>query len=112
MRSSSISSAALLMMARSLSSLPVRGRAEPASVTSWPMLTMAVVLGTLLPRHRDVDAFFFGGLLGCFVAGVGVAGYTYAGVVVENAGDFARSEIGAVGYCDLAGVERVAHAYA
>ncbi len=58
-----------------------------------------------------MDAFFFGGLLGQFVAGVGVAGYAYAGVVVEDAGDFAGGHLGSVGDGDLAGVERVAHAY-
>src|SRR5579863_1637916 len=61
--------------------------------------------------HRDADAFIFGGLLGGLVTGVGVAGYTQAWIVVEDSGDFAGGQLGSISDGDLAGVERVTHAY-
>src|SRR5215472_2158740 len=111
MRPSSISRAASSMIASLPSSVPTRGRGERARVTSWPMLRIAVA-ATLPPRHWDVYAFFAGGLLRQFIAGVSVPGYADAGIVVEDAGDLACGEIGPVGHRDLAGVEREAHAHA
>ena len=65
-------------------------------------------MGPLLSWHWDMDAFFVGGLTGEVVAGVGVAGYADAGIIVEHALNAAGGVGGAVGHRHLARVEREA----
>lgn len=62
--------------------------------------------------HGKLQVRFFRELLGFDVARVYVADYTHARVGGQNALDALGHFIRAVGYCDLAGVQRVADAYA
>src|SRR5579863_5368336 len=113
MRPSLMSSAALETMPSSRSSAPTRGSAGPASVTSWPMLTMANEPDMCLPfRHRYVDAFFAGCLSREIVAGVNMPRDADAGVIVQHALDPASGVVGPVGDGDLPCMQRVAHAHA
>src|ERR1039458_3814109 len=112
MRPSSTSKAASGTRANSRNSSPTRGRAGPATVTSWPMLTTARDPAMLFLSHRHFNAAFARGLLRQLVTRIGVANHTETGIVVQYARNFSRSHLRAIGYSDLSGVQRIPHAHA
>src|SRR5260370_34245070 len=82
---------------------------EDRSVSNWLMLASKIADPL---RTRHLHATLLRKLLRLVISRVDVADYAHARICRQHALDAFRHRICAVGYCDLAGVEGVADAYA